>query len=409
MKILTSLIGMAAIAACLPIHAQSTPPFEVGLAKVAKPAYLRCVYPAPTASSPTATGYIQAKDFLLHGNWAGISLNPGANLFYTDHRPDELRRVCEQTLRDFGIGERPVQWTAASSDRSYHHQIWYDGTLSHNGAVERIVAFGDSLSDTGNFHNLSQWAIPAERSWFLGRFSNGPVWTEYLADMTGIPLNTWAIGTAETQDTTFVDGLESQIDSFERYMSRTTGYDTSRTLFTVLAGANDFMSDKRQDFASVGTATRQLEASLVRLGQLGARKIALLNLPDIARVPRYRGNASKAALVGEKARRYNQALPAIVATIRERTGMDIRLIDIATMFDELLADPAAEGFNNVVDACLDIEDTKLHYATGRPMRRACTPHSYVFWDLVHPTTAVHRLIAQRVNAEVARDWGLDHR
>src|SRR3954447_10512298 len=40
-------------------------------------------------------------------------------------------------------------------------------------AFEHLVVFGDSLSDTGN----------------AGRFSNGPVWVEYLADRLGLKLS----------------------------------------------------------------------------------------------------------------------------------------------------------------------------------------------------------------------------
>ena len=40
-------------------------------------------------------------------------------------------------------------------------------------AFEHLVVFGDSLSDTGN----------------AGRFSNGPVWVEYLADRLGLTLS----------------------------------------------------------------------------------------------------------------------------------------------------------------------------------------------------------------------------
>jgi drug/metabolite transporter (DMT)-like permease/transposase len=43
----------------------------------------------------------------------------------------------------------------------------------------QIVAFGDSLSDTGD---LLAARGPSDRWYFEGRFSNGPVWVEYLAD-----------------------------------------------------------------------------------------------------------------------------------------------------------------------------------------------------------------------------------
>ncbi len=49
----------------------------------------------------------------------------------------------------------------------------------------RIVVLGDSLSDTGNFHQASGGIPP----YFNGRFSNGRVWVEYLAENLGLELD----------------------------------------------------------------------------------------------------------------------------------------------------------------------------------------------------------------------------
>jgi len=48
------------------------------------------------------------------------------------------------------------------------------GTDPHNGGV-----FCDSLSDVGNVHNTQQYNDG-------GRWSNGKVWNEYLADRLGM-------------------------------------------------------------------------------------------------------------------------------------------------------------------------------------------------------------------------------
>src|SRR5262245_37490212 len=49
-----------------------------------------------------------------------------------------------------------------------------------------VVVFGDSLSDTGNVFTVTEpvlaEAIPVSPPYFQGRFSNGPVWVERLAE-----------------------------------------------------------------------------------------------------------------------------------------------------------------------------------------------------------------------------------
>src|SRR4051794_21355123 len=53
----------------------------------------------------------------------------------------------------------------------------------------QIVAFGDSLSDTGNVYIASGGTFPPA-PYAAGRFSNGPVWVESLANKLGVPTPT---------------------------------------------------------------------------------------------------------------------------------------------------------------------------------------------------------------------------
>ncbi len=72
-------------------------------------------------------------------------------------------------------------------------------------AFEHLVVFGDSLSDTGN----------------AGRFSNGPVWVEHLADRLGLKLSpsqrggsNFAVGGARLDPRSGLHSLRAQVDAF---------------------------------------------------------------------------------------------------------------------------------------------------------------------------------------------------
>ncbi|OYV66503.1 MAG: hypothetical protein B7X09_03565, partial [Acidiphilium sp. 21-66-27] len=61
-----------------------------------------------------------------------------------------------------------------------------------------LYVFGDSLSDNGNIPRLT--GVPYPPPPYVGyRFSNGPVWAEYLPGLTGLnfkPSNDYAVGGA---------------------------------------------------------------------------------------------------------------------------------------------------------------------------------------------------------------------
>ena len=52
------------------------------------------------------------------------------------------------------------------------------------GSYSAIYAFGDSLSDVGNVFVGTSGTEPAPH-YFAGRFSNGPIWLDYLAAQLG--------------------------------------------------------------------------------------------------------------------------------------------------------------------------------------------------------------------------------
>ncbi len=405
------LVACLAAVSCATAQAQILPPVPIDLGSFPTKASLRCWYRTPKPTNPLATSYVNAEGFTVLGTWANLSASPTSNLFYTQQKPWEMREACERTLAKKGIDEPVIQWNAAASSLSYNHQIWHDTVLSPGATVERIVAFGDSLSDTGNIFNDLQWTFPTPHAWFLGRFSNGPVWTEYFADMTGKPLANWAIGGAETKHSNvFIKGLDAQVDSFGKYVARARGYDPSRTVFTVLAGANDFMNDRSPQIDAVFAVTRRLEASLEKLATLGARKIVLLNLPDISRTPAFRDDPAQASLVRDKTRLYNEVLTAMAARVNKTHGTDIQLVDLAGMFAQVLESPDRFGFHDTEHSCLNMPtEKKTDYLTGPSMTPGCDPDGYVFWDRVHPTTKVHRLIAERVFAAVSERWALSGR
>ena len=89
-----------------------------------------------------------------------------------------------------------------------------------------MFVFGDSLSDSGNVYDLTAGTLPAP-PYTRGRFANGPVYAEYMADRLGLPLDNvlsggtnYAFGGAGTDFNVPVIlgqsplSVESQVDLF---------------------------------------------------------------------------------------------------------------------------------------------------------------------------------------------------
>src|ERR1700754_1440974 len=114
-------------------------------------------------------------------------------------------------------------------------------TAAEAQTYNRIVVFGDSLSDNGNLYALT--GQPTSPPYFQGRFSNGPVFTELLGFTVGrytagAPVTgsvNYAFGGARTDNSALPPGMRNQL------LAYTGGGGTfgANDLVTVLGGANN--------------------------------------------------------------------------------------------------------------------------------------------------------------------------
>ena len=259
----------------------------------------------------------------------------------------------------------------------------------------RLVAFGDSLTDVGNVDQATGGFAPGPE-YFEGRFSNGPVYAEVLADGLGVgPLgnslsggDVWAYGGARTTGTPFpaslvVRDLDDQVNAF----LNGGGSGGEGDLFLVYAGGNDVAAVVDGGSNGVTAAAGRVVSQMGRLFDAGARDFLVPNLPPLGLTPRYNGDPADAALADALTLDFNAALAdALDAFDAARPAADARRLDVAGLFAGLVADPSAFGFDNVTDPALGTA--------------GADPEAYLFWDDFHPTAAAHRLLGRAALAAV---------
>jgi thermolabile hemolysin len=241
-----------------------------------------------------------------------------------------------------------------------------------------LYSFGDSLSDTGR--------NPAPgSSYFDGRYSNGPLWVEYLSAQLGLSYNAsnnFAVSGSTTSN------LVSQIAGVVPSPNLHTA------LFTVWSAGNDFLQNVSLGVNDAGwsnvvaTAVLNLTNAIDTLFTNGAREVIVVNLPNLGHTPAASSfPPGFPAYLDSKVALFNTALASAITNVMQRNpGLRIYPLDANSLFNSILSAPASFGFTVITNGAL--EDTNL---TDKSFTGPGA--NYVFWDIIHPTTKLHALIA----------------
>jgi phospholipase/lecithinase/hemolysin len=257
-----------------------------------------------------------------------------------------------------------------------------------------IVVFGDSLSDTGNYYQLSGGSPAAPYAG--GRFCNGPIWVEYLSLQLGMdyePADNFAVGGATTGTFNSNDGfagrqypgLQDEISSFQASPAIT---EPERALYVVEAGANDFFGALVTQTAPqvlISDGVNNTVTAVQRLWGSGARLILVMNVPDLGVTPMAKSIGMGAQLT-QLCAAYNQVLDQALDRLA-LAGIPTMRLDAFAVLDRMANQPAIYGFSNVT--------VPLILAPS-----GVDPEQFLFWDPKHPTTGAHEVLADEAVAQL---------
>lgn len=280
---------------------------------------------------------------------------------------------------------------------------------------ERLVVFGDSLSDPGNAFvltmdvSLPPFELIPNAPYARGglHFSNGRTWVEQLADkldaensarpalLKPVRFTNYAVGGTRARPQGPFD-LATQVGLF---MNDFNGQAPADALYVVYMGSNDLRDalealvldpSGATSFGILQAALIAIRDNLLILHAAGAQTFLVPNLPNLALTPavRLQGPAAQGA-AQFLASTFNDQLAALLGGLESALGLNIVRLDVFAILNEVVAAPAAVDLTEVAQPCI---------TPGTKIKPFCSkPDEYLFWDGIHPTRAGHRILAQRAS------------
>jgi phospholipase/lecithinase/hemolysin len=274
---------------------------------------------------------------------------------------------------------------------------------------QQFVVFGDSVSDTGNAtaNNVDSAVPPYYDS---GRYTDGSttvpstqlqgVWHEQLARQLGIPVaqpevnggTNYGYGGAVTgPGATGYLGLQDQVNLF---LSK--GAPPANALYLFWGGVNDvtlpYITSNAAANQAATNATQNIQQQIGLLAAGGAHDFLWVNLPPILDFPSERN--STLDLNGAAQLFNTQELAAIQQLKSEYAGINITDVDAYALWLRIFADPAQYGISNLTD-------------NAQTQPGIVDPDTYAYWLSDHPTTQLHKAVADLANLDLQNTYAAD--
>lgn len=301
--------------------------------------------------------------------------------------------------------------------------------VSQATSFSNIYFLGDSLSDVGNLFLATGGQVPQASDYYMGRFSNGPSYTEHLWQNLGMPGTltpsfaggtNFAVGGARSRYHAFDwnpllnPGFSDPLSDMTAFSSFTLlGQSTAllsggtldpAALYTVWIGSNDVADAFEAVLVGGGSSAAQAYAGNLLLQSAndladvindlvgaGAKKLLVPTVPNLGLVPEVIDLlpvfAGAQALATSLSQTFNNLVDSLLAGV----SAEITRLDTFDFLTELVGDPTLFGLSNIsnkTDACFD-------GFVGDPGTTKCAnPDEYLFWDKIHPSAVTHTALGR---------------
>lgn len=271
-----------------------------------------------------------------------------------------------------------------------------------------FVFFGDSITDSGNVFfttgettELPFGGIVPIRPYTSRNFSNDRVWSQYIADFNNLSAEAsliggtnFAFGGATNQTLAEVPSpsLEEQLGLWQQTTGNIADPDA---VYFVQGGGNDIriattLDDSLQANFFLENAANSVGTVVTDLIDAGATNIAVINAPDLGLTPEaILGDASDEATALSQV--YNTSLEQTLNTL-DSEEVNLIDVDLFSFIRSITNDPTA--FNLPAN-------TVTNLPCILPDSVCSNPDEFIFYDGIHPTSAVQFQFANFVDRQLS--------
>lgn len=178
----------------------------------------------------------------------------------------------------------------------------------------------------------------------------------------------------------------------------------AKTVLIEWSGANDLITIN--DTLSEQAVCEAVGARIVNVEELllnGYKQFVLFNLPDLSLTPRYQAKtAEEQKKAHDLVTRFNTLLSAHAFELQDKhPNCGIHIYDANAIFTDAYNNPATYSLE--ATKLKQPFTTSLDFVLGDDAQEKAYAKGYMFWDDVHPTAAVHQILAQDFYNKITGD------
>ena len=316
--------------------------------------------------------------------------------------------------------------------------------------VPAIFTFGDSIVDVGNNNyqltivkaNFPPYGRDFENHFPTGRFCNGKLATDFIADILGFTSYQPAYLNLKTKGKNLLNGanfasassgyfeltsklyssipLSKQLEYYKECQTKlveAAGQSSassiiSDAIYLISAGTSDFVQNYYiNPLLNKLYTTDQFSDTLLRcysnfiqsLYALGARRIGVTSLPPIGCLPAvitlFGAHINECVTsLNSDAINFNEKLNTTSQNLKNMLpGLNLVVFDIYQPLYDLATKPSENGFFEARKACCGTGLIEVSILCNKKSIGTCANASeYVFWDGFHPSEAANKVLADEL-------------